>query len=198
VISEDSLQYPVGSSYISEVHAVARENDEYHLNSSVSTNNLYSNRAWAVGETQQVVFNWNHVNSGGFINYEEGDFQAVVFIQNISTKEIFQVATSRDVSGYWVGVEPVVAKEELNEIRNVNLYPNPAHDYFNLEFDQILKHDYQWKLVDIRGVHIREGEIRAGNDQLRIDQLDYPAGTYILLLYNNKVFVQRKVVIGRP
>ncbi len=197
VISEDSLSYNVGSGYNSQVHAVVRENDQYHLNTSVGTNNLYNNRAWAMGETQRVEFNWNHVNSG-FINYEPGDFQAVVFIQNISTKEIFQVATTRDVSGYWVGIDPIVAKEELNEIQSVNLYPNPAHDYFNLEFEQTLKNDYQWKLVDIRGVHIREGEIRAGNDRLLIDGLDYPAGTYILLLYNNKVFVQRKVVLGRP
>jgi hypothetical protein len=191
------LSYNVGSGYNSQVHAVVRENDQYHLNTSVGTNNLYNNRAWAMGETQRVEFNWNHVNSG-FINYEPGDFQAVVFIQNISTKEIFQVATTRDVSGYWVGIDPIVAKEELNEIQSVNLYPNPAHDYFNLEFEQTLKNDYQWKLVDIRGVHIREGEIRAGNDRLLIDGLDYPAGTYILLLYNNKVFVQRKVVLGRP
>ncbi|MFK7798489.1 MAG: T9SS type A sorting domain-containing protein [Aureispira sp.] len=197
VISEDSLRYPTGSSYASEVHAVARENDEYHLNTNVGTNNRYNNRAWAVGENQRVEFNWDH-SSNGFINYEPGDFHAVVFIQNISTKEVFQVATTREVSGTWVGINPVAAAEELNEVQSLKLYPNPAHDYFNLEFDQLLEHDYQWKLVDIRGVNVREGEIRAGNDQLRVDGLDCPPGTYILLLYNDNVFVQRKVVIGRP
>ncbi len=197
VISEDSLRYPTGSSYASEVHAVARENDEYHLNTNVGTNNRYNNRSWAVGENQRVEFNWNH-SSSGFINYEPGQFHAVVFIQNISTKEIFQVATTREVSGTWVGVNAVAVEDELNEIQSMKLFPNPAHDYFNLAFDQTLEHDYQWKLVDIRGVNVREGAIQAGNDQLRVDGLNCPPGTYILLLYNDSVFVQRKVVIGRP
>ncbi len=197
VISEDSLSYPNGSSYTNEIHAVARENDQYHLNTNQSTDNLYTNRVWADQETQRVEFNWNHTSSG-FINYEPGDFQAVVFIQNIDTKEIFQVATTRDVSGYWVGVEPIQAEEELNEIQNVVLFPNPAHDYFNLRFDEVLENDYQWKLVDIRGVEVRTGEIQAGNDQMRVEGLNCPPGTYIMLLYNNNVFVQRKVVLGRP
>ena len=197
VISEDSLRYPTGSSYASEIHAVARENDEYHLNPNVGTNNRYNNRAWIPGENQRVEFNWNH-SSSGFINYVPGHFHAVVFIQNISTKEIFQVATTREVSGTWVGVNAVAVEDELNEIQRLKLYPNPAHDYFNLEFEQTLEHDYQWKLVDIRGVNVREGEIQAGNDQLRVDRLDCPPGTYILLLYNDNVFTQRKIVIGRP
>ncbi|MGH1335972.1 MAG: T9SS type A sorting domain-containing protein, partial [Aureispira sp.] len=198
VISEDSLSYPNGSSYISQIHAVARENNQYHLNSSQSLDsNVYLNRVWADQETQRVEFNWNHTSSG-FINYEPGDFQAVVFIQDISTKEIFQVATTRDVSGYWVGVKPLEAEEQLNELQNVNLFPNPAHDYFNLQFDHSLEHDYQWKLVNIQGVEVEQGSILAGTDQVRVEGLDYPTGTYILLLYNDKVFVQRKVVLGRP
>ena len=197
VISEDSLNYPNGSSYISQIHTVARENDQNFLSSNPSSGNLYDNRAWAPNDIQRVEFNWNHT-SNGFINYTPGHFHAVVFIQDIDTKEIFQVATTRDVSGYWVGVDPIQAEEELNEIQNMVLFPNPAHDHFNLRFDQVLEHDYQWKLVNIQGVEVRQGEIRAGNDQFSVEGLDCPPGTYIMLLYNDKVFVNRKVVLGRP
>jgi hypothetical protein len=197
VISEDSLSYPSGGNYDSQVHAVARENDEYHLNINRTSNHLYNNRTWAAGETQRVEFNWDHAPYS-FINYQPNRFHAVVFIQNISTKEIFQVATTRDVSGYWVGIEPIVAEKELNEIQNVNLFPNPAHDYFKLQFDQVLERDYNWKLVNMQGVEVQQGQIQAGHDQVQIDGLDYPSGAYILLLYNKNVFVQRKVILGRP
>lgn len=196
VISEDTLNYPNGSSYISQVHAVVRENDQNFL-TNPNSGNLYDNRSWVTNDVQRVEFNWNHANSG-FINYEPGDFHAVVFIQDIDTKEIFQVATTREVSGVWVGIDPVLAEAELNEIQGMVLFPNPAHDYFNMKFDQVLEHDYQWKLVNIQGVEVRQGAIHAGNDQFSVENLDCPAGTYILLLYNDKVFVNRKVVLGRP
>ncbi len=198
VISEDSLNYPNGSNYTDEVHAVARENDQFHLEPTVSTNNS-SSQAWQLGETKVINFSWDH-SRANFINYAPGTkrFQAVVFIQNTNTKEIFQVATTRDVSGYLVGVDPVEAEAELKEIQNVNLFPNPAHDYFNLKFDQALEHDYQWKLVDIRGVEVAQGTISAGVEQITVDGLNCPSGTYIMVLYNDSVFVNRKVVLGRP
>ncbi len=134
VISEDSLRYPNGSSYTSEVHAVARENDQFHLNSSVNATTY--EQSWAKNETKFSNFLWNH-SGHAFINYDPGDFQVVVFIQNTDTKEVFQVATTRDVSGYTtVNVDPIQAAKELNEIENLVLYPNPAHDYFNVKFDQ--------------------------------------------------------------
>ena len=197
VISEDSLSYPVGGSYTSQVHAVVRENDEYHLNPFRSTNNIIYNHTWTAGETRRVEFNWNH-NAYSFINYRPNRFHAVVFIQNTGTKEIFQVATSRDVSGYWVGIDPIKAEDEYNELQSLRLFPNPAHNYFNLQFDQVLEHDYDWKLVNMQGVEVQNGNIQSGNDQVQIDGLDYPSGAYILLLYNKNVFVQRKVVLGRP
>ena len=197
VICEDSLSYPTGSGYFSEIYAVARENDEFHLNPNITTTNLYNNRAWVPNENQRVEFNWDH-SSSGFINYQPNHFHAIVFIQNISTKEIFQVATSRDVSGYWVGIDPIKVKDEYNELQSLKLFPNPAHDYFNLQFDQALEHDYDWKLVNMQGLEVQNGNIQSGNDQVQIDGLDYPSGAYILLLYNKNVFVQRQVVLGRP
>ncbi len=50
----------------------------------------------------------------------------------------------------------------------------------------------------MRGVEVRQGEVRAGNDQLQVNNLDCPSGTYILVLYNENVFVHRKVTLGRP
>ena len=67
-----------------------------------------------------------------------------------------------------------------------------------MTFDQALEHDYQWKLVNVQGIAIEQGTVPIGTDQILVDGLDYPAGTYILLLYNDHVFVQRKVILGQP
>ena len=196
VVSEDSLYYPNGSGYNHPIHAVARENDQYHSNPAVNTTHVF-NTNWTAGQTQTVTFHWNHA-AQGFINYRPNCFHAVVFIQDIDTKEIFQVATTRDVSGYWIGIEPIEAEEELNELQSLNLFPNPAQDYFQLQFDQALQQPYHWALINIQGITLQQGTVAAGIDQLLVEQLPYPSGTYLLLLYNDKVFVQRKVVLSKP
>ncbi|MFK7796587.1 MAG: T9SS type A sorting domain-containing protein [Aureispira sp.] len=196
IVSQDSLYYTYDSSnvYLSPVHAVARKNNEIILTG------FYRNtfqQPWYAGQSTTVFFDWNYTGST-IINYQANHFHAVVFIQNINTREIYQVASTRDASGYWVGIEPIQAKEELNELQNLKLFPNPAHDYFNLQFDQVLEHDYQWKLVNMQGIEVQQGTLPTGTDQMTIDGLNYPAGSYILLLYNKSVFVQRQVILGRP
>jgi hypothetical protein len=184
VITEDSLSYPNGSN--SMVHAVVRQDDQ--------AANL-RNRSWAIGDTETVVFSWNHGASS--ILYKPEHFQGVVFIQAQLSSEVFQAETSRDVSGYWVGVDQIAAESELNEINSMNLYPNPAKDYFNVAFDAPLKQDYNWKLVSINGVEHQSGTVYSGDQTVQINNYDFPTGVYIFMVYNGKVFSQRKVIINQ-
>lgn len=184
VITEDSLSYPNGSN--SMVHAVVRQDD--------GAANLYS-RAWAIGDTQKVVLTWNHGSSP--IVYRPEHFQAVVFIQAELSREVFQAETSRDVNGYWVGVDQIAAEPELNEINSMNLYPNPAKDYFNVTFDAPLKQDYNWKLVSINGVEHQTGTVYSGDQAIQINNYDFPTGVYVFMVYNGNVFSQRKVIINQ-
>lgn len=182
VITEDSLSYSNGGSM---VHAVVRKDDE--------AANLYT-RSWAVGDTQKVTMSWNH---GANAAYQPGNFQAVVFIQAELTREVFQAQSSRDVSGYLVGVDQVASELELNEINSMNLYPNPAKDYFNVVFETPLEHDYQWKLVSINGVEHKTGTVYTGDQAIQINNYDFPPGVYVFMVYNGNVFSQRKVIINQ-
>lgn len=184
VITEDSLSYPNGNS--SMVHAVVRQDDQ--------ATNLYT-RSWAIGDTQRVTMYWDHGSSA--IAYQPGNFQAVVFIQEELTREVFQANSSRDVSGYLVGVDQIAAESELNEINSMNLYPNPAKDYFNVTFDAPLKHDYEWKLVSINGVEHQAGTVHTGDQAIQINNYDFPTGVYVFMVYNGNVFSQRKVIINQ-
>ncbi|WMX12316.1 T9SS type A sorting domain-containing protein [Aureispira sp. CCB-E] len=184
VITEDSLTY--GGASNSMVHAVVRKDDEA---ANIRT------RSWAVGDTQKVTLTWNHGATS--IVYRPEHFQAVVFIQAELSREVFQAATSRDVSGYWVGVDQIAAEPELNEINSMNLYPNPAKDYFNVSFDKALKQDYNWKLVGINGVEHQTGMVYAGDKDIQISNYDFPSGVYVFIVYNEHVFSQRKVIINQ-
>lgn len=182
VITEDSLSYPNGGSM---VHAVVRKDDE--------AANIF-NRSWAAGDVQTVTMSWNHgINTA----YQAGNFQAVAFIQEELTREVFQAQSSRDVSGYLVGVDQVAAESELNEINSMNLFPNPAKDYFNVTFDAALEHDYKWKLVGINGVEYQTGTVYTGDQTIQINNYDFPAGVYVFIVYNGNVFSQRKVIINQ-
>lgn len=188
VITEDSLVYNNITGDI--VHAVVRADD-----GSAAQNVM--TRTWSVGDLKTVTFSWPHGNLTN-TTYNNRTFQAVVFIQaQDSTQRVYQAASSRDVSGYYTNVNEIEAKPELEAISNMRVFPNPAREYFNVQFDEPLEHDYQWRLVDIRGVEVLQGLLEQGSQQLQIDQYDLPSGMYILVVNNDRVFAKRKVIIQR-
>ena len=184
VITEDSLSYSNGEN----VHAVVRK--DYPSN-SVNT----FDKSWAIGE--QMTLTYDYPATG--LNYVPNRFQAVAFIQaqEINGREVFQAATTRDVSGYFVGVDPIASEQELNEIKDLTLYPNPAKDYINIDFPDLLEKDYNWKLISIGGITVKEDVIHAGEQSLKINNYDLPSGVYVFMVYNGNVYTQRKVIINQ-
>lgn len=191
-ITEDSLVYQNNISYPDEIHAVVRKDDD---------NANLMRRAWTAGDTMNVTLVWDHTNDS-YINHRAGRFQGVVFIQakESTYKEVFQVATTRDVTLYRPNVDQTLpqVQNEFKELQNMILFPNPANDYFNVRFEEPLSTDYEWKLIDIRGVTVQTGRVTVGTEQFQVDELTYPSGTYVLVLYNKHVAGERKVVIQRP
>lgn len=185
VITEDSLVYSNVNG--DEVHAVVRADDESNIQNLAT-------RAWSVGDQMQVTFTWNHGASPN--NYLHENFEAVVFIQvQDSTKKVFQAVTERDVSGYWTGIEPVEAAANLKTVSSLKVFPNPAGQYFEVQFDEPLEGDYQWRLIDLRGVEILGGEMTQGTQQMTVQNYDLVPGMYILVVNNDKVFAKRKLII---
>jgi hypothetical protein len=184
IITEDSLSYLTGE----KVHAVVRKDYPSDVLNTF-------NRSWVTGE--QVTL--RKIYSASDLNYVPNHFQAVAFIQaeKSNARKVFQAATTRDVSGYWVGVDQVDSEKELNEIKDMTLYPNPASDYINIDFSESLTKDYNWKLITIGGITVKEGAIQAGEQSLKINNYDFPSGVYVFMVYNNNVYSQRKVIINQ-
>jgi hypothetical protein len=70
------------------------------------------------------------------------------------------------------------------EIRNINVYPNPASKYINFSLENPLSGNYTYRIIDQRGITILEGDV---NHDLRT-----PQQVELNVLSNGVYFVQFK------
>jgi len=127
--------------------------------------------------------------------------KVTVFIQNRQTKEVLQVNSSRNLNIFNGPVGPVATEplgdEDGAEILDLNLYPNPTKEQFQVDFGTALKGEYSWQLVDLLGRRLRAGELGPGEQNLKVKTDGLTPGVYIFSVYNETVYSQRKVVIYR-
>lgn len=131
--------------------------------------------------------------------------EIVVFMQDLATREVYQVISSRNIT-QWIGA-PVdtldVSVDNLPnlqewEVINMKLYPNPAQDYFTVEFTQPLEGDYDWQLIDAVGRIIQTGQAAQGIENMQVQTNELASGMYIFTMKNHNVYTQRKVIVRRP
>lgn len=124
--------------------------------------------------------------------------KVTVFVQNRQSKEVLQVNSSRNLNLFNgpVAIEEL-ADEDGAEILDLNLYPNPAKEQFQVDFGAPLKGDYNWQLVDLLGRRLKDGQLQPGLQNLQIQTDGLTPGVYIFSVYNETVYSQRKVVIYR-
>ena len=124
------------------------------------------------GEIEQFSVTWEGKNI-----YDSDSLSIVVFVQNRVTKEIYQVVSvSAPETINILGVEDNYFGVESELI----LYPQPASDEIILQFDNKLKNNYTWKIVDQRGVTLERGKFVRGNKQTKIQTSQLPSGLYFM------------------
>jgi hypothetical protein len=153
---------------------------------------------WVSGDLLQVANTWDFGSVSG-ITYNPNNLKVVVFVQNRNTKEVYQVATSRNLNIFNGPVSNVdeIAMEDGKEILDLNLYPNPTQDYFNVEFNSELLGEYDWKVVDVAGRVLRYGRAEPGTKTILVNTENFSPGMYIFSINNETVYAQRKVIIAR-
>jgi hypothetical protein len=99
-------------------------------------------------------------------------------------------------------VGPVITGTENNpiieELRGLNIYPNPASKVVNLSSDIKFKHNYSWKLIDQRGVTVLQGNLdkdfSLGPQQIDVSLL--ANGIYFMAIQTGeKSMVHRKIAV---
>ncbi|MCH2045636.1 MAG: T9SS type A sorting domain-containing protein, partial [Saprospiraceae bacterium] len=152
---------------------------------------------WTSGDIATFDESWT---STQLQNLDSASLHVLVFIQNETTKEIYQANTSRNLN-YTAPYDPISGIEEQVEINQeifeMNLYPNPAQNYFNVSFEQPLQDDYQWRLMDMLGRTLHGGTTMEGDMNFTVNTNQIPSGAYVFVMQNEDgtVFAQRQVII---
>ena len=94
-----------------------------------------------------------------------------------------------------------VSIEEVNQINNVNLFPNPVKTHLIIDFRATLSGDLKINLKDLLGKDvgfIYNGKIISGNNKLVIDltQYNFEAGVYLAeFVVEKQPYYSQKIII---
>ncbi|MEJ0056066.1 MAG: T9SS type A sorting domain-containing protein [Bacteroidota bacterium] len=122
---------------------------------------------------------------------DPNDIIVVAFLQNETTREVYQVNYSsyQNDPGVITGVEPIAAE-------NIEVYPNPASLEMNILMPGKLQHAAPLQLFDQTGRVVLEGSIPENTNLKKISTSDLASGLYILQInIGNGNFTRKKVLI---
>ncbi len=148
-------------------------------------------RAFGAGNRLAVSETWRGIPN----NIDPTKLEVVVFVQNLTTKEVYQSASTQNL----VMFIPVdnIEDNQGQEVTDLKVYPNPASGYFNVEFSKAIEGDYNWQLIDVMGRTLKTGQANQGTELFQIEADGLSTGTYFFVIQNENVYTQRKVVIVR-
>ncbi|MBP1630365.1 MAG: hypothetical protein H6Q15_1258 [Bacteroidetes bacterium] len=88
-------------------------------------------------------------------------------------------------------------KEISQELLNLNIYPNPASDYINLNFQSPKGENYSVELRDVLGKTIKTQTINTQEEEVstRMDINNIPQGIYFITLRTNTNTITKKITI---
>ena len=121
------------------------------------------------------------------------------FVQNKNTGEIYQSAILN--VGYKTGA-PVTAVDDndspmVGDLKDLQIYPNPANGKFNFGIPGNFPEGYVWKIADQRGIVVQKGDFnQAVNGVVSVDVSTLINGVYFVLIgAEGKTPIYRKLVV---
>lgn len=112
--------------------------------------------------------------------------------ERIDQMQILKIMPKTGSKAVGIPDDPVLA-----EIKDILVYPNPTSNYLYLKTDNPLDHDYQYELIDERGVVVRQGMInRYITDPQSIPVRDLPDGVYIFIISSDdRHIIYKKIAV---
>lgn len=152
---------------------------------------------WQLSEQQFIAENLTLSTLGQQVPVNETQLEVIVFIQNAddNNREIYQAATTQDLNRYTGTTQ--LEDDVATEIFDLNVYPNPSSDLFNVEFDKALEGAYNWRLVDVTGRVLQTGTTTTGTEKFTINAERLVDGAYFFIINSddNRAYAQRKLIV---
>ena len=118
------------------------------------------------------------------------NLEAIVFIQNSVTHEIYQSAS--------IAIPDAINQNNMPQDGITNLFPNPANDYSQLDYFTQNSAEVSLSIYDANGRLVNNVNIRkvaAGNHHFMIDTKNYAQGIYFVRLnIDNKLYYSKLIV----
>jgi hypothetical protein len=143
-------------------------------------------QAWNPGDKQTANFNWTiaHV-------LNEDLAYVVAFIQDASSKEIYQTA-SNDPDLWATSIHDVLAARDLFML----VYPNPASKQAHILFADALTSPVEIQVFNHLGSLVKNGVVKSGEDFYEFDVSEFSKGVYFIrALQNGRVLETSKLII---
>jgi hypothetical protein len=144
---------------------------------------------WITGQKELVNFSWDYKNV-----YNPKNVHIVAFLQDESTKEIYQVATddTSDVISGANGIIKDLAKGKMSTV----VYPNPAKEWVNIDFSETLNSDLSIRIMSMNGKLVLTDKILKGVSRYELDVATFENGVYFIAIADkSRVLVNTKLVI---
>lgn len=146
-------------------------------------------KAWAKNEYRFIENNWAMENV-----YNPAELRVVAFIQDESTKEVYQAAM--DTIGIFSGTDPEIPGNgsDLPFI----VYPNPASQRVFVRFEKPISGDVRIALCNNLGSIVYAGQFSGTTGEIEVQTADYPNGLYVIrVIAGNQVMETKKLTIMR-
>jgi hypothetical protein len=186
-LTEDFYTYTDGTTSQTTFHYVMRKMLPNYVGTIIS--NIHEDTTFTTNRTYKVTYG-NVVQNSYNIWGTSAGFTLVAWIQDISTKEVFQAAFANTPSAQTI-------RENIQQ-NSLEVFPNPTEEQFTIKLELTANAQVSYTLSDLSGKIVQEPvvqELPAGKHILQTSTQTLPAGVYLCsVTANGEKFVQRIVV----
>ena len=93
-------------------------------------------------------------------------------------------------------VPPFTSTNEIEQLTNINLFPNPVHDILNIEFSINQSMDIEMTVMSATGQVVQQqtNSYYSGEQHLNISTSNLPSGVYLVRLQSDEDVITRRFV----
>ncbi|MDZ4759294.1 MAG: T9SS type A sorting domain-containing protein [Bacteroidota bacterium] len=121
---------------------------------------------------------------------EFSDLEVVLWVQDISTKEVWQAGYT---STTFLGID-----QQPNAVQNIQVIPNPTNGLTKVNFGLNEDHNIQVSIIDALGKTMRtfsRGDFTLGFNSFMFDATGMPAGVYFINFNGDNFLSTQKVIV---
>jgi hypothetical protein len=99
---------------------------------------------------------------------------------------------------FWTQPGTLIRMESISQIKNLDVYPNPSRDIFNIRFVSEKIQDLSIRVINIMGELVYEEKANQfiGEYTKQIDLVDSSKGIYFIEIVTTDGIVNKKIILN--